>query len=313
MAASTQADKRAASGRWSFCSDAPPPLQSRSRSRARPSRSSGQSFAELLQQLAPVPIALALNDVTVGEHDTAASGERSGVVASFHGREGSGPVLIGADHAFLNAVLEAALGADGSEAPAVSNNGPTRMGNRLAKSLFEQMAGALAPAVPGTEAVPLELDKIETAVEMPATSGRADPVFVASFGLSIPNRKGQMFLVLPQSMLAGDQQSAAAPLGPNQTVQDPRWSRRIEEEVNRTQVTLRAILDEPELMLGEVTELRVGQVLPLRATPRSNVKVVCNDETLFWCELGQTKGVYTLRVKEFASNEQGLIDAITSL
>jgi flagellar motor switch protein FliM len=75
---------------------------------------------------------------------------------------------------------------------------------------------------------------------------------------------------------------------------------------------LHAVLDERELTLGEIAELHIGQVPPLKATPRSNVKVVCNDQTMFWCELGQTEGVYTLRIREFPDEEQELIDAITS-
>lgn len=62
--------------------------------------------------------------------------------------------------------------------------------------------------------------------------------------------------------------------------------------------------------LEDIATLKIGQVLTLEATAKTRVKLECNAEFLFWCDLGQADGYYTLRVKDFVSQEQELIDDI---
>ena len=49
---------------------------------------------------------------------------------------------------------------------------------------------------------------------------------------------------------------------------DPAWTQQIATEVQKAQVTLRAVLEERTLTLGEIAGLKVGQVIGLDATPR---------------------------------------------
>ncbi len=267
---------------------------------------------EAFAELAPVPMEVALRDlVSGGSADVFAAHGEFAVIAAFQAPDRRSLVLIGGDDAFFGLFLEAVFGSDGSE-PRDGSRVPTRIEMRLAGSIFEQAAEALRLSVFGADAAPLEREAVETAEKLPAAVRRDEPAFLARFGLSALEREGEMFVVVPQAALRGVRQTAAGADFAVPQVQDARWSQRIEHEVRRTQVTLQAVLDERELTLGEISELRVGQVLPLKATPRSNVKLVCNDQTLFWCELGQTEGAYTLRIKDFPDEQQELIDAITS-
>ncbi len=75
---------------------------------------------------------------------------------------------------------------------------------------------------------------------------------------------------------------------------DPRWSKQIKTEVSKTEVKLRAILEERPMTLGDISALKIGQVIELQASPRSPVQLQCNDETVFWCQLGQRDGSYVL-------------------
>ena len=269
---------------------------------------------ERLGELAPAPMELSFRDIASGPMGDAntACGESS-LVGVFQTPDKSGRVLVGADTAFLNAAIEAVLGSDGTE-PAGAERAATRIGLRLAGTIFQQIVDELRPSVLGSKSAALELDKVDTAAKLPAPARWDEPSVTARFGLSTLGRPGELFRVLPQSAIQGAEPASArataggAPPGAG----DTGWSRRIEQEVHRTEVTLHAVLDERELTLGEIAGLRIGQVLPLKATPRSNVRVVCNDQTMFWCELGQAEGVYTLRIKEFPDQERELLDAITS-
>jgi flagellar motor switch protein FliM len=94
------------------------------------------------------------------------------------------------------------------------------------------------------------------------------------------------------------------------SVSDPRWAKQFENEIRRTEVKLRATIEEHQFTLGDIADLRVGQVLKLQATPTSRIKVECNNEALFWCQLGQDDGAYTVRIEDFVDQEQEFLDDI---
>ena len=267
---------------------------------------------EILGALAPVPMELGFRDMlSCPLGDARAAWAETTLVGAFQTSDKGVRVLVGADAAFVNAALDAALGADGTE-PAGTERAPTRIGLRLAGTIFRQVIDELRSSLDGNFAA-LELDRIDTAANLPAPAHPEELSVVAKFGLATLERAGEMFVVLPQSALqvAGPGAAPAAAKG-GVGAGDRGWKARIEQEVQRTEVTLHAVLDERELTLGDIAALRVGQVLPLKATPRSNVRVVCNDQTMFWCELGQAEGVYTLRIRDFPDQEREMLDAITS-
>lgn len=94
------------------------------------------------------------------------------------------------------------------------------------------------------------------------------------------------------------------------SVRDPAWVRQISTEVRKTSVTLNAILESREISLDEISQLKVGQVLQLSATPRTRVKLEGNNQPLFWCQLGQAEGLYKLRIEDMVDQEQEFIDDI---
>ena len=105
-------------------------------------------------------------------------------------------------------------------------------------------------------------------------------------------------------------QSLARILVGESSTRDSRWTKQIAAEVQKTPVTLKAILEEKHLTLGAIADLEVGQVLELRATPRSRVKLIGNDRELFWCDVGQEDGAIVLRVDRFIDQDQEFIDDV---
>jgi flagellar motor switch protein FliM len=59
-----------------------------------------------------------------------------------------------------------------------------------------------------------------------------------------------------------------------------------------------AVLDEKSVSLAEVAAFKVGQVIPLDARIDGRIKLVCNNQPLFLCEIGQLEGAYSVRVDE---------------
>jgi flagellar motor switch protein FliM len=119
-----------------------------------------------------------------------------------------------------------------------------------------------------------------------------------------------MFIVIPHAALNPIRQSLSQIVSGESASTDPNWSRQLHSEIKRTEVVLKAVLEERQFTLGEVAKFHVGQVLKLNATPDTMVRLECNDQRLFWCQLGQMNGVYSLQVKESADQKREFIDGI---
>jgi flagellar motor switch protein FliM len=119
-------------------------------------------------------------------------------------------------------------------------------------------------------------------------------------------------VIIPQTALNPIRQSLTRVVSSHTTVKDQRWTKQIQTEVHKTEVKLQAILEERPMTLGEIAGLKIGQVIELQASPRSPVQLQCNDETVFWCQLGQRDGSYVLRIQDSANQEQEFFDDLLS-
>ena len=80
--------------------------------------------------------------------------------------------------------------------------------------------------------------------------------------------------------------------------------------MQRTEVAIRAVLEADDYTLGDLADLKVGQVLKLQATPRSRVKVESSEQPLFWAYLGQNEGFHTLCIDEAIDPEREFINDV---
>lgn len=258
------------------------------------------------------PVQLGLGEILVGTADIfLAERHGAGAVAVFRGDGGSAPILIGADGAGIDMIIEAGFGADGSEPVENSSRPLSKIELRIASAVFQRVVRPVHDASAEKNAAPPALDRIECLSDQPTLVRRKDEWLIARLEFDALERSGELFILMPIAT-AGALRDTSEDAPSSSTNSDPGWSTRIQQELTRTDVTLRAILDEREFTLGEITEFKPGDMLPLRATPQSQVKLVSNEQPLLWCELGQADGTYTLRVQDFISAEQDLIDAILS-
>ncbi|HLS19534.1 MAG TPA: FliM/FliN family flagellar motor switch protein [Paracoccaceae bacterium] len=257
------------------------------------------------------PVQLHLGEILIGKAGSfLAKYDGGGAVGVFRGNGNDAPILIGADGNGIDMIIEAGFGADGSE-PAENAERPlSKIEARLAASVFQRIIGMVHEASEKKGAPPA-LDRLECLSDQPALVRREDEWLIARLEFTVLNRSGELFILMPIAAI-GAWREAPMETSPAIENRDPRWSGRIQQELTRTDVTLHAILEERELTLGEIASLRPGDMLPLRATPQSRVKLVSNAQPLLWCEFGQAAGAYTLRVQDFISAEQDLIDAILS-
>lgn len=236
--------------------------------------------------------------------------EGNAVVGVFNAPGWDSHVLVGFDRDFVFTMVEALFGSDGSEPPIDDERPFTNIETRICQTLFELVAKAMKESFSVITNTTFKFERLETRLDFAVIGRRNNQSVVAKFLLQAINRGGEMFVMIPQSALTPMRQTLARAFTGDSSVRDPAWVKQIRKEVQKTEVTLNAILESREISLDEIARLHVGQVLSLSATPKTKVKLEGNDQPLFWCQLGQAEGVYKLRIEDMVDQEQEFIDDI---
>lgn len=269
--------------------------------------------ADQLRQFAASPVYFSLSNVESQRFgDILEPYEANAIAGIFQAPEWDSHILVGFDRDFVFTMVEVFLGSDGSEPPLDEERTFSNIEMRMAHRVFEQIGKAMQSAFALVADTPFKLERTELRMDFAVIGRRNNQAVVAKFILQALNRGGEMFIVIPQSVLNPMRQSLARILVGETSARDSRWTKQIAGEVQKTPVTLKAILEEKPLTLGEIADLKVGQVIELRATPRTRVKLIGNDRELFWCDVGQDDGGLLLRVDHFIDQDQEFIEDVLS-
>ncbi|MBJ6123921.1 flagellar motor switch protein FliM [Microvirga splendida] len=269
------------------------------------------SCAEHLRHMAASPMYYSLSGLESGRvSEILEMYEANAVAGIFHAPEWDSHILIGFDRDFIYTMVEVLFGSDGSEAPVEEARGFSTIELRMAQTLFEQVAKALQASFALVADTKFKLERIETRMDFAVIGRRNNQAIAAKFLLQALNRGGEMFVVIPQSVLNPMRKVLSRVVSSESSGRDPRWMKQIATEVKKTEVTLKAVLEERFLSLGEIADLKVGDVIELQATPRSRVKLEGNQQGLFWCNIGQSDGTYVLKVDEHIDQEKEFLDDV---
>jgi len=236
--------------------------------------------------------------------------EANAVAGIFHAPAWDNHIIVGFDRDFIFTMVEVLFGADGSEPPVDDERGFSTIEIRIAQTLFEQAARALQASFALVSDTPFKFERLETRMDFAVIGRRNNMAVAAKFLLQAINRGGEMFVIIPQSVLNPMRKVLSHVVTGESTGRDPRWMKQIATEVKKTEITLTAVLEERFLSLGEIADLKIGDVIELQATPRSRVKLEGNQQGLFWCHIGQSEGSYVLKVDEHIDQEKEFLDDV---
>ncbi len=239
--------------------------------------------------------------------------EMKAIVGILHAPAWDNRVLVGFDRDFVFTIVEMLFGGDGSEPPLEEVRSLSSVEAHVSQFLFEHVSQVLQQAFVSISPVRFRFERSETRMDFAAAGRRNTPAVVARFILQAINRGGEMFVIIPQAALSPLRQSLTRIAIRETVAPDPHWVKQITEEVQRTAVSIQAKLETNEYTLGDLANLKVGQVLKLKETPRSRIKVESSEQPLFWSYLGQNEGFHTLCVDEEIDPEREFINDVLAL
>ncbi len=271
----------------------------------------GAHLAERLRYLTSALPHVTLNELTTARiGDTLDDYEMRAVTGLFYAVGWDAPVIVGFDRDFVFSVVETLLGGDGSEPPLEEERNLSSVEVQIAQFVFEEVGTALQGAFAGISNPRFRLERTETRMDFAGVGRRNHQAVVAKFILQAINRGGEMFIIIPQSALMPLRQALARIVPAGSEPVDSVWSRQMGAEVRRASVTIRAIAETHALDLGDVADLKVGQILKLEATATSRIKVESAEQPLFWAYLGQNDGYYTLCIDEAFDEQREFINDV---
>jgi flagellar motor switch protein FliM len=262
------------------------------------------SCAEGLRPFSPAILSLFVNSITTDHVWDALDAYDGSVAAILYSPELDARVLVGLDRRCLFSLMEVLLGGDAQEPPHDDDRNYSTLEVRVAQTVFEIAAEALNAAFGTVIATSFRLERVETRMDFTVMGRRNVLAVIAKILIQAMDIGGQMFVIIPQPALTPIRQQLSRDLSSDGSASDPRWQKLMQKGVQKAEITAVAILDEKSLTLGEISQWRVGDVLPINAGAVSKVRLDCKDQPLFLCDLGQAKGHYTLKVADRVDIEE---------
>jgi flagellar motor switch protein FliM len=261
--------------------------------------------SDSLRQLLPSPALFSVESIATERIGDVIDGhDGNTVIGIVHVQAWEARILIGLDNDFIFALADGLFGGDGTERPFSERRPLTNIELRLAEKALELVGKALQGAFATVCETSFKLDRIETRLDFVAIAPRTAFGVRAKIKVRIMGRELGIFILIPQTALNSVRQGLERDPAAEMSVRDPRWSKQINEEVGRTEVTVRGVIEERQLTLDDIASLRAGEALTLQANAKTKVRLECNAEPLFFCDLGQAGGFYTLRTGDFVDQQE---------
>ncbi len=218
---------------------------------------------------------------------------------------------IGFDAAAVNLVIEAFLGggAKGRSAPAPRQW--TSFDSLLAGHAAEIFISAMKPAFAPMFDLVMDVDEIRPAETTAELALEERPVLCVRLVLSALDEQGTVTIILPPGLFSGLRACPAqeAPAMAGEEDENP-WAGRLDSRIKTSEVLCRAVLDGGEITLEDVARFRPGQVLKLDVRKDAPVRLECDGQSLFHCDIGQAGGVFTLKLRRPVSDEEEFLQSM---
>jgi flagellar motor switch protein FliM len=251
-----------------------------------------------------------LNGLSTGNTWDLVEPYEDGLGGIYYAREWDARIIIGCDRRFVFSLVDAMFGGDGTETPYEGDRAYSTIEIRSMKEALGLAAGALQTLFAPVAQTSFVLERVETKLDFSTLGVDDAPAVMSQFIVQVLDGGGQLFVLIPQAALAPFRKRFERERPPESAHHDPIWSRQIQTEIGRAEVQLFATMEGPSIALDTIAGFRIGQILKLDVTPDSLVTLEGEGQALFRCRLGQSRGMFTVRVEASVDEQQLLLSEI---
>ena len=164
---------------------------------------------------------------------------------------------------------------------------------RMVEVVLEDAKAAFEPLTPVT----FNLDRLETNPRFAAIARPANAAILVKLRIDMEDRGGRIELLLPYATLEPIRKMLLQQFMGEKFGRDNIWEGHLATELWTTQMEVGVVLDEQQIPLSRVLNLKVGETLMLNASPDSLVQLRCGSVPLTNARMGRRGGKIAVRVE----------------
>lgn len=206
------------------------------------------------------------------------------------------------DPSLVFAVIDNLFGGDGRFHTRVEGRDFTPTEQRIIARMLEvvqrEFIAAWAPVFP----LQPEYVRSEMHTQFANIANPSEIVVTSTFSIELGAGGGSFHVCIPYSTLEPIRDLLYSSMQGDQAEPDKRWVNMLKKQVQMAEVNLVAQLAKTQLTIGDIMELRVGDVIPIDI--EKTVEAQVDQVPVFECTYGTSGGQYALKVEKALVAEQ---------
>ena len=219
------------------------------------------------------------------------------ILAVFRAEELDNYGLLTVDSNLIYSIVDVLLGGRrGTAALRIEGRPYTTIERVLVQRMVEVVLNDARAAFEPLTAVNFNLDRLETNPRFAAIARPASAAILVKLRIDMEDRGGRIELLLPYATLEPIRKMLLQQFMGEKFGRDNIWESHLATELWTTQMEVRAVLDEQQLPLSQVLNLKIGETIVLNATADSAVQLRCGAIPLTTGRMGRKGHNIAVRV-----------------
>jgi len=219
------------------------------------------------------------------------------ILAVFRAEELDNYGLLTVDSNLIYSIVDVLLGGRrGTAALRIEGRPYTTIERVLVQRMVEVVLNDARAAFEPLTAVNFNLDRLETNPRFAAIARPANAAILVKLRIDMEDRGGRIELLLPYATLEPIRKMLLQQFMGEKFGRDNIWESHLATELWTTQMEVRAVLDEQQLPLSQVLNLKVGETIVLNAQHDSPVQLRCGSIPLTTGRMGRKGHNIAVRV-----------------
>ncbi|WKL57550.1 flagellar motor switch protein FliM [Asticcacaulis sp. ZE23SCel15] len=220
------------------------------------------------------------------------------ILAVFRAEELDNYGLLTVDSNLIYSIVDVLLGGRrGTAALRIEGRPYTTIERVLVQRMVEVILADAKAAFEPLTPVSFNLDRLETNPRFAAIARPANAAILVKLRIDMEDRGGRVELLLPYATLEPIRKMLLQQFMGEKFGRDNIWESHLATELWTTQMEVRAVLDEQQVPLSKVLNLKVGETLMLNANAESPVQLRCGTIPLTHGYMGRKGHSIAVRVE----------------
>jgi flagellar motor switch protein FliM len=207
--------------------------------------------------------------------------------------------VITIDSAQIYSTVDILLGGRRTAKPVRVEGRPyTTIEQDIVKKMTDIILNDLSAAFDPLSPVSFQFDRLESNPRFAQIARPNSAVLLVRLRVDMEERGGMIEILLPHNTLEPIRDLLLQMFMGEKFGQDSVWERHLGREVGQTYIDIEAVLDERQISLGEVVNLKIGSTVMLDVTPDDPVRMKCGGVSLTTAQVGRVGDKIAIAVNE---------------